>query len=171
MALRLNLGNGNQKLAGWTNVDLTGKADIYHDLRLCPWPFDDGSASEILASHVLEHFTRDEGYRFLDECYRILGPNGALHIAVPDMDKFIDAHLSGDFSPLKGYEWTDLNHLMGGDESELFYFNKHRYMYCFASLAYTLLNTGFAGIVRRVKPMDFDNAKHAHLSLYMDAIK
>jgi hypothetical protein len=168
--MKLNLGSGTQILKGWTGVDIF-KAEIQYNLRKFPWPWDAGSASEILASHILEHFTREQGVQFLEECHRILEPYGRLHIAVPDMDKFIDCHLTGDFTPLQGYGWTDLNYLCGGDEREIFDHNKHKYMYCFASLAYTLLDLGFGGIVRRVKPLDFDNPAYAHLSLYVDAVK
>jgi hypothetical protein len=44
--MRLNLGSGGQALGdGWTNVDLDG-GEVRHDLRVTPWPFADGCASE-----------------------------------------------------------------------------------------------------------------------------
>jgi hypothetical protein len=168
--MKLNLGSGDQHLEGWTGVDIF-KADVQFNLRKFPWPWETGSASEILASHILEHFDRLDGRQFLYQCYRILTPGGAIHLAVPDMDKFIDCQLTRDFSPLKGYEWTDLNHLCGGDDRELFDTNKHKYMYCFASLAWTLESIGFTEVKRRMKPASFDNARHGHLSLYVDAVK
>lgn len=167
--MKLNLGCGPTCFEGWTGVDLAG-ADVAHDLAVMPWPFPDNSAAEILASHVLEHFDRETGRAFLAECYRILQPGGVLHIAVPDMDKFITAHLTGNYAPLGGYHWTDLNHFMGGDDSERNLAQRHRYMYSWASLAYTLHLTGYRTFHKR-GPLPIDNAAHAAFSLYASAIK
>ena len=163
---RLNLGAGNYPLDGWHNIDLPEC-----DLRRHPWPWDDKSIDEINASHVLEHFTRAEAFLFLLQCYRILKPGGWLHVAVPDMDKFIDAHLTGNFVPLGGYHWTDLNHFMGGDESETNVAQRHRYMWCHASLAWTLDLVGFVNIGRRTIIQGYDTITHAHITLYMEAQK
>lgn len=167
--LRLNLGCGPSILEGFLNVDLRN-ADICHDLSCMPWPWANESASTILASHILEHFDREAGVKFLQECYRILAPGGMLRIAVPDMDKFIDKRLDGTLDEL-AYKWTDLNYLMGGDNSETVIPQRHRYMYCFASLAWTLERVGFAVIVRRPGPAAEDNPALARLSLYVDALK
>jgi predicted SAM-dependent methyltransferase len=164
--MRLNLGCADWKLPGFHNIDLP-----HVDLGRFPWPWEDETVDEILASHILEHFTLDGGERFLSECYRVLKPRGVLHIAVPDMDKFIDAHLSGDFTPLGGYYWRDLNHLMGGDGSEPRPEWRHKHMYNFASLAYTLLNQGYDLIHRRTGPGEHDNPAYAAISLYVDAVK
>lgn len=168
--MKLNLGAGSHIVPGYMSVDIGGKADKRMNLAERPWPWADGSIDEILASHVLEHFTRDDGREFLFECYRLLPPGGVLHLAVPDMDKFIDCHLAGDFTPLKGYHWTDLNYLMGGDHSETNLLQRHRYMYCRASLGDTLTAVGFR-ILPRSGPGALDNHAYAALSLYMDAYK
>ena len=164
-SMRLNLGCAKWKLPGWENVDLPEV-----DLSVFPWPWDDGSVSEILASHILEHFDRETGFRFLQECGRVLSPGCVLHIAVPDMDKFIDCWLLGDFSPLDGYAWTSLNYLMGGDGSERRQEWRHRYMYSYASLAWTLQNAGLAPH-RQFLRLNIDNPKYSPISLYVDAYK
>lgn len=84
-ALRLNVGAGDRALPGWQNLDLPA-----FDALAIPWPFADGAVDELLLSHVLEHFTRDSGERVLSECARVLRRGGILHLAVPDLDKFID---------------------------------------------------------------------------------
>lgn len=145
--MRLNLGAGDWNPPGYTSVDLWD-ADVKHDLSVFPWPFADGSVEEILASHVLEHFTRAQAWDFLRECKRILKPgDGILHIAVPDLDKFIDCRISGDYSPLNGYYWTSLDSLMGGGDQEPNVYQRHRYMWCAASLLYTLEGLGFRAYV------------------------
>lgn len=169
--MRLNLGAGHMHFPGWADVDIDArqKPERY-DLRQHPWPWADDSAEEILASHILEHFTKAEGWLFLLECYRVLAPKGVLHVAVPDMDVFVECLINQNWDRLGGYAWTDLNHFMGGDSRELFDVNKHRYMYCFASLAWTLKSAGFATISRR-GPGALDNHAHAAFSLYLDAHK
>jgi SAM-dependent methyltransferase len=81
--LKLNLGCGRFPMAGYVNVDgdPSARADVVHDLESFPYPFADGSAAEITASHVLEHL-RDP-FAAVAECSRILRPEGRLTIKVP----------------------------------------------------------------------------------------
>lgn len=51
------------------------------DLDETPWPWDDDSATYILASHVLEHL--DSVVAFMDEAHRVLAPGGILEVRVP----------------------------------------------------------------------------------------
>lgn len=171
--MKLNLGAGYSALPGFTSVDLAG-ADVCHDLRERPWPFADGSVSAILASHILEHFDKQEGRLFLRECYRILKPGGILALAVPDMDKFITARLTGDFSPLGGYRWIDLNALMGGGDNEPNPAQRHRYMYSWESLAWALKKEGFEPFKVAFDKSDLGNVHteaYRAISLYVDAVK
>lgn len=166
---KLNLGAGAYPIDGWVNVDVQD-----FDLSQYPWPWDENSASEIMASHILEHFTRAAGYVFLCRCLRVLCPGGTLHIAVPDMDKFIACRLANDYTPLDGYPWISLDDLMGGNSGDVSAkeTDKHRYMYCEASLAWTLTNVGFRDVRRRSHPLPvLDNPKWAAISLYMDTVK
>ena len=55
-AMRLNLGCGRDVLPGWVNVnasDQLGPGVEVWDLDEHPWPFEDGSASEIRADRHL----------------------------------------------------------------------------------------------------------------------
>lgn len=78
---RLNLGSGNRPLAGFVNVDSRplSTVDVVADVRSLPFP--DGSAIEVEASSLLEHF-RDP-YEVLDEIHRVLAPDGVLRVRVP----------------------------------------------------------------------------------------
>lgn len=78
--LRLNLGCGDDAIAGWLNQDRTPRpgVDIAWDLRDRPWPLDDNSCERILARDVLEHLPDVVG--FMDECWRLLKPGGTLVI-------------------------------------------------------------------------------------------
>jgi SAM-dependent methyltransferase len=171
--LRLNLGAGGVHLDGFVSVDLRG-ADVNHDLAEMPWPFEDGSATAILASHVLEHFDQKAGALFLRECARILKPGGVLSVAVPDMDKFIEARLTGRWELLGGYLWTDLNDLLGGGLSEPRTEQRHKHMYSWGSLAWALWDAGL-----QPKRVGFDGSAlglvhtpaYRAISLYVDAVK
>ena len=82
MAIKINLGCGNDIRKGWVNVDcapLTG-VDVVHDLNVTPLPFESQCADEIVCEDVLEHV---DYVPILKECHRILIPGGLLNISVP----------------------------------------------------------------------------------------
>jgi predicted SAM-dependent methyltransferase len=167
---RINLGCGIRNFKGWLNVDVNDSADMKADLSEFPWPFPDDVADELLASHILEHFTKADGRLFLTECLRVLKPGGVLKIAVPDMDAFIEARQTGNESRVEGYTWRDLNHFMGGDERETNPWQRHKYMYTYESLAFTLEMLGFDQ-VRERKAENIDSNQWISFSLLMEATK
>jgi predicted SAM-dependent methyltransferase len=81
--VKLNLGSGPAKLAGWCNVDADASAlpDLHADIAHLP--FEDESVEEIYASHVLEHFDYREPV--LEEWRRVLVPGGQITVIVPDL--------------------------------------------------------------------------------------
>jgi SAM-dependent methyltransferase len=93
--MRLNVGAGSRPIVGpgWVNLDrvkLHG-IDIVWDLDAGPWPFENGSGSQIEAKDVFEHVA--DPILFMTECYRILRPHGVLHIRTPHftcIDAFTD---------------------------------------------------------------------------------
>lgn len=81
--MRLNLGCGSRLAEGYVNVDrvkLDG-VDVVHDLDVLPWPWDDGSAEQIVAQDVFEHVADPIG--FMTESHRVLTVGGALIIKSP----------------------------------------------------------------------------------------
>lgn len=111
--IKVDLGCGKQVIEGWINVDyawgarlakipffslLNKKVHLFkmdwdsrilvHDLHR-RFPFKDNSVDVIYASHLLEHFTKEEGIQFLKECHRVLRTNGILRIVVPDLAALI----------------------------------------------------------------------------------
>lgn len=120
--IKLNLGCGNHTPDGWVNVDyafgarfakipffraLNRKTGLFqmdwddrvkiHDLRRT-FPFDDASVDIVYTSHTLEHFSKQEGERFLKECHRILRPGGIVRVVVPDLEAIISDYTSGKTS-------------------------------------------------------------------------
>jgi len=79
--LKIHLGCGEKKKAGYSNVDLFGEPDVRCDLNVFPWPWADNSVDEIFCEHWLEHVDNYE--KTMLEVYRILKPNGIFHAKVP----------------------------------------------------------------------------------------
>src|SRR5204863_8146984 len=83
--LKLHLGCGSNRKAGWVNIDLfNAAADLQLDLRE-PLPFGDATVSEVYSEHVLGHFEyRPDARHLLAESLRVLEPGGLFNIGVPD---------------------------------------------------------------------------------------
>jgi hypothetical protein len=85
--MRLNLGCGNNKRAGWLNVDKFAacEPDMVVDLEQFPWPWQDGYAEEIHMSHVLEHLGAlpDVYINVMKELWRVSRDSGLITIIVP----------------------------------------------------------------------------------------
>lgn len=92
--MRLNLGSGGRPAGGeWVNVDRADVpgVDVIHDLDVGPWPWEDGTAEEIIAQDVFEHV--GEPILFMTESHRILTDGGELRIKSPHFrhqDAFTD---------------------------------------------------------------------------------
>jgi hypothetical protein len=84
---RINFGCGQFPTPGWINVDndARARADVRHDLDVVPYPFESGSADEIVASHVLEHLRHP--FTTMAEFARILKPGGIMTIRVPHFSR------------------------------------------------------------------------------------
>ena len=82
--LKLDLGCGANKRAGFTGVDSREfpGVDVVTDLNSA-WPWDDASVEEIHASHMLEHFSGLQRMHIFNEMYRVLIPNGKATIITP----------------------------------------------------------------------------------------
>jgi SAM-dependent methyltransferase len=74
-----------------TTVDrlpFKGATDVVFNLDFHPWPFEDNSYDEIVAIHLVEHLK--DLVAFMDECWRILRPGGALYLATPEAGNNLD---------------------------------------------------------------------------------
>jgi predicted SAM-dependent methyltransferase len=78
---------------GWINSDIldldkfaaTQGYTFLHLDASKPMPFPDGYADAIFSSHLIEHLSREEGARFVQECFRVLRPGGVIRLATPDV--------------------------------------------------------------------------------------
>ena len=90
--MKLNLGCGQKKMDGYTNVDKYDvfEPDVMQDLEKFPWTFEDNSVDEIKMHHVLEHLgqTTEEYMNILAELHRICKPDALIEIFVPHPHHF-----------------------------------------------------------------------------------
>lgn len=109
MKISLGCGLEIEQSVEWINVDslpLPG-VDMVQDCGQFPYLFDDNSAEYIKAKDLIEHlpnFTADGRpmiIAFIEECHRILKPDGLLWIQTPSWD--------ADFL------WIDPTHVRGFD--------------------------------------------------------
>ncbi|MDR2819186.1 MAG: glycosyltransferase [Desulfovibrio sp.] len=107
----LNLGCGNTYHPDWLNIDFHahGGAVSAYDLRLGV-PFADATFDVVYHSHVLEHFSREDGKAFLQECFRVLRPGGLLRVAVPDLENIARAYLAALDEARAGLEGAQDRH-------------------------------------------------------------
>lgn len=80
--MKLNLGCGRNILDGYVNLDIVdyGGNTIY-DLNSFPYPFEENTFDEILASHVLEHL--NNFHDAVTELYRVSKPNAIIKVYAP----------------------------------------------------------------------------------------
>lgn len=120
----IQLGCGTNNLpAPWENYD------IVVDITRLPLPFPDNCAKKILIEHCLEHVSGPQGFRFLQDAYRVLEPNGIIRVCVPELAR-LDKQAAIDIV---------VNH-------------GHQVVFCETNLTQLLTLAGFKNI--RVTPRD-----------------
>jgi predicted SAM-dependent methyltransferase len=139
MKTYLNLGCGDTFHNSWTNIDF---ANAHPEVKLHNLlkgiPAGDNTADVVYHSHILEHFTEDDGKKFIGECFRVLKPGGTIRIAVPDLEnitreylKYLESAKTGDAQAIARYEWIKLELLdqmvrnSGGGKCGQYFFRDH----------------------------------------------
>lgn len=83
--MKLDIGCGKEKVEGYVGVDLyEPTADIKDDITTLA-TFEDNSIDEIRTFHTLEHLFEKDVIPALQSMYRVLKPDGHIHIQVPDL--------------------------------------------------------------------------------------
>ena len=112
----LNFGCGSTFHPDWVNLDTAPVSTqvIAHDLRR-GFPFADETFDVVYGSHVLEHLDPAEAIRLLNECFRVLKPNGIVRVVVPDLETIVrlyltslEGALAGDGDAQVRYDWMIL---------------------------------------------------------------
>jgi hypothetical protein len=115
---KLNFGCGTRFAPGWTNIDFHG--DGVHVKRvnlLAGFPFPESSFDVVYSSHVLEHFTPEQGAFLIGESCRVLKPGGTLRTVVPDLEGSCREYMrilamdDSDVAKKKLYPWIKIEML------------------------------------------------------------
>ncbi len=88
--IKLDIGCGPAKQQGFVGMDVRDVkgVDIVHDAEIFPYPLDDNSCDMISMSHVIEHIKPWLQIQIMDECWRLLEPEGMLFISTPYAGNF-----------------------------------------------------------------------------------
>jgi predicted SAM-dependent methyltransferase len=107
----LNLGCGSRFHTDWTNINFvsTNESVMAHDLSQ-GIPFPDGSFDVVYHSHVLEHFSQSAAASFIQECCRVLSPQGILRVVVPDLEQITRTYLYSLEQALNGSKQWEQNY-------------------------------------------------------------
>jgi predicted SAM-dependent methyltransferase len=169
-AVKLNIGCGKRTLAGWFNCDIqpdpeaTQPLDLVCDAKAIPLP--DGSADEVMAIHVFEHFYRWEAEGVLREWRRLLKPGGKLILELPNLVKccqnYLDGRKRGGMDPDQLARWG----IYGDPRTGNRYMN-HPWGYSPEEMIGLLTAAGFRGAVER--PTQFHPAGREHRDMRIEA--
>lgn len=156
--MKLNLGCGDKLLEGYTNVDVAEsrrgiKPDVLCDLHKLT-PFEDNTADEILAVHVVEHFWRWEVVDILREWVRVLKPSGKMILECPNLISACQYFLSNpELHALPGQEGQRSMWVFYGDPAWQDPLMVHRWGYTPRSLALVMHEAGLSDL--RQEPAQF----------------
>ena len=145
---KLNWGCGPCTASGWINADLKDIAgvDLRCDIRT-GLPFDAGSIDCIASIHMLQDLPYEDLAPALGELRRVLKPGGVLRIAVPDLDKALQAYLAGD--PTYFYvPDSDARSIGAKLITQITWYGSVRTPFTFDFLHESLTNAGFHAIER-----------------------
>lgn len=158
--IRLNLACGRCIVPSYVNIDIRDGpgVDLVCDVR--ELPYGDNSVDLIYASHILDHFGRDEWLGVLRHWYNKLKLDGILRVAVGDFTVICEHYMKT--RSLKGL----VGLVVGGQRHE---HDQHGMIFDYKTLALELYLTGFRSVHRydwrQVEPgiLGIDDYSQAHL--------
>ena len=141
--LKLHLGCGSQKKAGFINIDhrATPATDMVCDIIHLPYP--ENSIDRIETYHVIEHIPHPQIPDMLREWHRILQPGGALIIECPNFDEAVREYLDGN--EFRIFNIFGLQRFRG---------DAHLFGYNFKRIEKILREAGFKEI-QQTEPLDY----------------
>jgi predicted SAM-dependent methyltransferase len=147
--MKLNVGCGNSKLAGYVNIDC--RADSAAQVIGDAASFEiDGEVEEIYSHHMLEHLDPEHACRALAHWFSLLKAGGTVRVMVPDLSfhckQFLEAIVSGRKEDRRHamagfYGWRKPDR--GGNNEDA-----HRWGYDELALRTLLEGAGFVNIRR-----------------------
>jgi predicted SAM-dependent methyltransferase len=110
------------------------------------------SLQRIYHSHFLEHLTRDQGIKFLKDCFYTLEDGGIMRFALPDFRLWCTNYVAGNCN---FFDWYRNNYLPTDEfhfhtSAQIFtgmlYNHGHQMAYDYESISFLLLKIGFKDI-------------------------
>lgn len=103
----LQIGCGENLLEGWLNTDLHPQNGAFKLDATEPFPFKANTFDAIFSEHLFEHLKYDDGKRMLQECFRVLKPEGILRLTLPTLDFLLKLYNEPDKELHQRYaEWS-----------------------------------------------------------------
>jgi predicted SAM-dependent methyltransferase len=145
---RLNWGCGTGPPDGWTNCDIKDGAgiDLSCDIR-DGLPLEDSSFDYIASVHALPELPYPDVEPALVELHRVLKPDGALRLALPDLEKAMHAYQDGDADYFLIPD-DDVRSLGGKLIVQMTWYGYSKSMYTFDFAEELLYRAGFRRVVR-----------------------
>jgi len=143
---RLNWGCGDWTIPGWINVDIKEHPgiDIVSDIR-DGLPLDSDSIDYAVAIHSLPEIPFTELVPTLDELRRVLKPGGVLRIALPDLDKGIEAYHRRDSTYFKVPD-EDAESVGAKFVTQMVWYGYSRSLFTHEFIEEQLLKAGFTSV-------------------------
>ena len=157
--MKLHLGCGPRFIPGFVHVDALAAPHVDIVGPVERLAVGDNTVSLIYASHILEHFGRQEYSAVLKEWLRVLRPGGVLRLAVPDFAAcaaiYYECGLVNGLTGLVGL-------IVGGQRDG---YDFHKMIFDEDFLSRELLELGFS----EVRRWDWRTTEHSHIDDYSQA--
>lgn len=149
-ARRIEIGSGPYPRPGFLHIDIG--ADARHlEFKRTAWelPFPSDWASEISAIHSLEHLPPPLLAKTLAEWYRVLSPDGKVHVSVPNTPHLMERFTSGSI-PEKWQMTAAILGMYAGPDTpmpdDLVHPADHKILFDFPMLRNVLEEAGFSEV-------------------------
>lgn len=154
---KLHVGCGNNALDGWLNSNYYPEAShILHLDATESFPLDNDEFDYIFSEHMIEHISHGDGLLMLNECFRILKPDGRIRISTPNLLFLVDLYKSDKSAlQLEYIKWaTDRFIPNVGAHEDTYVINNfvrdwgHSFIYDEKTLHLSLEKAGFINITK-----------------------
>jgi predicted SAM-dependent methyltransferase len=144
---RLNWGCGTEPEPGWINSDIKEDptVDISCDI-LEGLPLEEGSIDYAVSIHALPELRLPDLVPALMELRRVLAPGGVLRLALPDLDRAIEAYSSGDGGYFHLIPDEDARSLSSKMIMQMLWYGYSKSLFTQEFIAELLERAGFAAI-------------------------
>lgn len=151
--IKLLLGCGRRRKAGWVNIDIDpkNKPDIVANISKLNH-FKNETVSIIDSYHVFEHLFLNEANKAVREWYRILKKGGDLYIELPNLARCAEVILTSknpreiELAMMGIYGFDKRVIFPNGEDKEPVFFQVHKYGWTPETITNLLKGAGFKNI-------------------------